>query len=150
MPIRQPSGLKGSPVGPLDRETPIDLNDFNSMGCSEEGRNSGRTVGDGMVVVRQGIIRQSNEAMVSLSGYRQEEVLDTVFASFFHMDDIPLVESLCGRKQDPGGTDERSVVRLIDKNGEAIPVEISIGTGDGRHPGGHRIVIRHLPRRMTV
>ena len=82
--------------------------------------------------------------MARLSGYRHEEVVDTIFASFFHLDDIPVVESICDLPEAPETKGQKPVVRLIGKNGESIPVEISVGScGKGRGPA-HRIRIRHL------
>ena len=123
-------------------EIPIDIEDIDCF--SGTGDSAAASPEEGVVVVKQGIIQKSNDAMARLSGYRHEEVIDTIFASFFHLDDIPGVESICDLPGKPDSDGQNPVVRLIGKNGNSIPVEISVGScGKGRGPA-HRIKIRHL------
>ena len=123
-------------------EIPIDIEDIDRFGSP--GDASGTAPEEGIVEVKQGIIQKSNAAMARLSGYRHEEVVDTIFASFFHLDDIPVVESICELPETPEGEGQKPVVRLIGKNRKSIPVEISVGScGRDRGPS-HRIKIRHL------
>jgi PAS domain S-box-containing protein len=123
-------------------EIPIDIEDIDRFGSP--GEDSGTKPEEGIVEVKRGIIQKSNAAMARLSGYRHEEVVDTIFASFFHLDDIPVVESICDLPETPDSVVQKPVVRLIGKNGKPIPVEISVGAcGKDRGPA-HRIKIRHL------
>ena len=125
-------------------EIPLDIEDIERLGAAGDN-GSGLSAGEeGVVVVKQGIIQKSNEAMVRLSGYGHEEVVDTIFASFFHLDDIPLVKSICDPPQQCTEDQMTPVVRLIGKNGQPIPVRISVGAcGKGIVPS-HRIKIRHI------
>ena len=123
-------------------EIPIDIEDIE--GHQNTGDAHCESFEEGIVVVKKGIIQKSNAAMARLSGYRHEEVIDTIFASFFHLEDIPVVESICDLPDESADSGQKPVVRLIGKNGKSIPVEISVGScGKGALPT-HRIKIRHL------
>ena len=125
-------------------ELPIDIEDLERFSDTNDCDQD--TVADeaGEVVVKKGIIQKSNDAMARLSGYRHEEVVDTIFASFFHLDDIPLVESICDLTHVADIEETGRVVRLIGKNGKPIPVQISVGAcGKDRFPS-HRIKICSL------
>ena len=122
-------------------EIPIDIEDIE--GHKNTGETQTESFEEGIVVVKKGIIQKSNAAMTRLSGYRHEEVIDTIFASFFHLEDIPVVESICELPKETEDIEKKPVVRLIGKNGRSIPVEISVGAcGKGIRPA-HRIKIRH-------
>ncbi len=125
-------------------EIPIDLEDIDPH--KEAGDDaSGPAPGEEcVVIVKQGIIQKSNEAMVRLSGYRHEEVIDTIFASFFHLDDIALVESICEPPMPTRSEPPPSVVRLIGKNGKPIPVQISAGSPNEDEAPFRLIRIRNL------
>jgi len=125
-------------------EIPLDIEDIERLSAANAGGSSLSAGEEGVVVVKQGIIRKSNEAMARLSGYGHEEVVDTIFASFFHRDDIPLVESICDPIPKLTEDQKTPVVRLIGKNGQPIPVRISVGArGKGSAPS-HRIKIRNI------
>ena len=49
---------------------------------------------DGVLIVQNGKIKESNHVMAKMCGYALEEVLDTEFASFFHPEDVELVEKV--------------------------------------------------------
>lgn len=125
-------------------EYPIDIEEFERFTDTEEGNPDAVADQEGEVVVIKGIVQKSNDGMARLSGYRREEVLDTIFASFFHSDDIPLVESICEISQVTGFEDPGRVVRLIGKNGQPIPVQISVGLCDKDRSPSHRIKICSL------
>ena len=123
-------------------ELPIDIEDIE--GHNSTGDTHSDSFEEGIVVVKKGIIQKSNAAMTRLSGYRHEEVIDTIFASFFHLEDIPVVESICDIPDETENSDRKPVVRLIGKNGKSIRVEISVGSCQKGARLSHRIKIRHL------
>ena len=125
-------------------EVPIDIDDIDHFNEGCDGGLDSCADEEGIVVVKQGIILNSNDAMVRLSGYRHEEVVDTIFASFFHLDDIPAVESICDPKQKDASGEPQRIVRLIGKNGQPIPVQISAGPNANDQAPVHRIKIRHI------
>lgn len=125
-------------------ELPIDIEDLERFNDINECNPDKDADEEGEVIVKKGIIQKSNDGMARLSGYRHEEVIDTIFASFFHLDDIPLVESICDLAKVADIEEPSRVVRLIGKNGKPIPVQISVGDcGKDRFPS-HRIKICSL------
>lgn len=125
-------------------EVPIDIDDLDGFSDTSDSNYDAASGEEGVVVVRQGIIQKSNDGMVRLSGYGHEEVVDTIFASFFHLDDIPLVESICDPPNASDNGEPRPVVRLIMKNGKSIPVRISVGSQGKDIASWRRIKIRNL------
>lgn len=82
---------------------------------------------DGILIVQDGKIRESNDLMAQMCGYAVEEILDTDFASFFQPEDITLIESLYEQLiGDPNAIEIHEVV-LICKNGRKLNVEITAG-----------------------
>ena len=51
---------------------------------------------EGIFIVQDGRIKECNRFLARLGGYLQDEVLDTVFVSFFDDTSIPAVESAWG------------------------------------------------------
>lgn len=123
-------------------ESPIDIDEIDSFDSAADSRP--RPGDEGVVVVKQGVVQKTDEAMARMSGYRHEEVVDTVFASFFHLEDIPLVESICNVNRKSTRRDDNPIVRLIDKNGAPIPVQISVGPCAKDERPANRIKIRHI------
>jgi PAS domain S-box-containing protein len=82
---------------------------------------------DAFIVIQNGAIKECNPPMTALSGYGLEELTDTCFASFFHTQDIPAVESL-GKDtlEDPDNVANLQA-RLVCKNGHQINVAITAG-----------------------
>jgi PAS domain S-box-containing protein len=125
-------------------ETPIDIEDIDLIRQNEASRSGAAPAEESIVVVEKGIIQNSDAAMTRLSGYRHEEVVDTIFASFFHLDDIPVVESVCDPPEAPGNSGQKLVVRLIGKDGQSIPVQISAGACSRDGKPIRQIKIRHI------
>lgn len=125
-------------------EIPIDIEDIDHIRQNDVPQAGAGPTEESIVVVEKGIIQNSDAAMTRLSGYRHEEVVDTIFASFFHLEDIPVVESICNPPEAPGKTRRKPVVRLIGKDGQSIPVEISAGACRKDGKPIRRIKIRHI------
>jgi PAS domain S-box-containing protein len=81
---------------------------------------------EGIFVVQDGRIKECNRFLARLGGYLQDEVLDTVFASFFDGNSISAVESACGDEYP--GTRCASVqkVSLVCKNGQRVNVQLKV------------------------
>jgi len=81
---------------------------------------------EGIFVVQEGRIKECNRFLARLAGYLQDEVLDTVFTSFFDGSSIPAVESACGGEFP--GTLRASVqkVSLVCKNGQRVAVQLKV------------------------
>jgi PAS domain S-box-containing protein len=82
---------------------------------------------DGILIVQDGKIRESNLLMAKMCGYAVEEVLDTDFASFFHPDEMKWAESTYTRVIDDANSIEIHETALMGKNGIKIFAEVTAG-----------------------
>ena len=80
---------------------------------------------DAVIVIQHGAVMECNQAMSDLSGYGLEELTDTYFASFFHTEDIPVVESLGQETLENPDNVANLQARLCCKNGHQIKVAIT-------------------------
>ena len=82
---------------------------------------------DGILIVQDGKIKESNHLMAKMCGYLVEEVLDTEFASFFRADNIGRIETICSRVIDDANAIEIHDITLMCKNGLKLNDEITAG-----------------------
>jgi PAS domain S-box-containing protein len=82
---------------------------------------------DGVLIVQDGKIKESNHVMAKMCGYALEEVLDTEFASFFHPEDTELVEKIYTRAIGNAKPIDIRETALMCKNGITMVAEISAG-----------------------
>jgi len=105
---------------------------------------------DAIVIVQDHRIKECNHYMAKICDYRLEEVVDTCFASFFHSDDIPLVESLSeGAITDPNGV-KNLEAKLVCKNSHQINVEITAALCTFRQKPATICIIRDISQRLKT
>jgi len=80
---------------------------------------------DGIIIVQNGVIRESNYSLAKMCGYDLEEVVDTCFASYFHSKDMAAVELLGEVSlKDPNAV-ETLKATLVCKSAYQLQVEIT-------------------------
>ena len=105
---------------------------------------------DGIAIVQNGMIKESNYCLAKICGYSLEEVVDTCFASFFHSDHIAAVESLCEDSlKDPNAVKTLQAT-LVCKNGHPFEVEITSALCTFRQRPANMLVIRKIPERLIA
>jgi PAS domain S-box-containing protein len=82
---------------------------------------------DGVLIVQDGKIKESNHVMAKMCGYALEEVLDTEFASFFHPEDVELVEKIYTRVIGNAKPIEIRETALMGKSGIRMVAGITAG-----------------------
>ena len=82
---------------------------------------------DGILIVQDGKIRESNHLMAKMCGYTVEEVLDTELASFLHPEDMQWVERIYARVIDDANAIEIHETAFMCKNGVKIFAEVAAG-----------------------
>ena len=82
---------------------------------------------DGILIIQDGKIRESNYLMAKMCGYAAEEVLDTELASFLHPEDMQWVESIYTRVIDDANAIEIQETAFMWKNGIKIFAEVTAG-----------------------
>ena len=81
---------------------------------------------EGIFVVQDGRVKECNHFLARLGGYLQDEVLDTLFASFFDGNSIPAVETACGSKFPGTRCTSAQKVSLVCKNGQRVNVQLKV------------------------
>lgn len=81
---------------------------------------------EGIFVIQDGRIKECNHFLARLGGYLQDEVLDTVFASFFDGNSISDVESACGGRFPGIRCAAVQNVSLLCKNGQRVDVQLKV------------------------
>ena len=82
---------------------------------------------DGILIVQDGKIKESNHLMAKMCGYVVDEVIDTEFASFFHPDNIAQIERICAKVISNANAIEVHDITLLCKNGLKLNAEITAG-----------------------
>ena len=120
------------------------------MESDEKYRLLTELIDDAIVVVQNGVIRESNYCLAKMCGYSREEVVDTCFASFFHSDHIAAVESLCEHSlKDPNAVKTLSAT-LVCKNGHQFKVEITSALCTFRQNPATMLIIRDVSERLIA
>jgi PAS domain S-box-containing protein len=81
---------------------------------------------EGIFVVQDGRIKECNRFLARLGGYLQDEVLDTLFTSFFDDTSIPAVELACGGGIPGNRCASSQKVSLVCKNGQRVKVQLKV------------------------
>jgi two-component system cell cycle sensor histidine kinase/response regulator CckA len=104
----------------------------------------------GVLIVQTGKIREVNDLMARICGYTIEEVVDTDLGSFFQLDDIAALESLCAqslRNQDAISVGE---FILMCKNGHRLNVEITAGCFAYQGKPANLLIVRDISDRTDL
>jgi hypothetical protein len=80
---------------------------------------------EALLIVQNGVIKQSNPVMAEMSAYAIEEVLDTCIASFFDAEHIAAVEFLCEHFHQGLEAPEKLEATLVCKNGRRALTRIT-------------------------
>jgi PAS domain S-box-containing protein len=104
---------------------------------------------EGIFVVQKGRIRECNAFLRRLGGYRREEVLDTLFASYFNHESMAAVESIC--EAPAAGAEPVCVPEafLVRKNGERLRVCVKAQPSVFSGAPAVLVVVSEAPERST-
>ena len=99
---------------------------------------------DGILILQDGVIRQSNPAMAQMSKYALEEVLDTCVASYFDTSHIEAVESLCEHVLQSLDGPQMLEATLVCKNGRRALTQITALSCTYKQRPACLLTIHHL------
>lgn len=106
--------------------------------------------GDGIIIVQDGVIKETNPYMAKLGGYRRESMRDTALIEYFPPDENPGVDALIDNPDRGSG---RSLVReatLACKNRQHLKVEITAAGCTLQQKPAHLFIIRDISDRQTA
>jgi PAS domain S-box-containing protein len=79
---------------------------------------------DGIIIVHNGIIKESNSKMAHMCGYSNENLLDNSLVEFIHPEDVPAVEALWKNISNNGNHTKKIEAKLKCKNEQHLAVKI--------------------------
>jgi two-component system cell cycle sensor histidine kinase/response regulator CckA len=104
----------------------------------------------GVLIVQSGKIREVNDMMAAICGYSIEEVVDTDLGSFFHLDDIADLESLCAQSLQNQNAIGVGEFILMCKIGYRLNVEITAGCLAYQGKPANLLIVRDISDRTEL
>ena len=109
-----------------------------------------KMVGDGIIIIQDGRIKESNPCMAILCGYSLEEMLDTSLAGYLQSEDVPALESLFDSSTIDSHGAQVLETTLVCKNDRRLKVAISGADCTFRQEPAKLFVVRDLSDRLTA
>jgi len=139
----------------MDDNPPNNLSDTKRDRCALEEVNERylllmKLVGDGIIIVQDGRIKESNPCMAKLCGYSLEEILDTSLAGYLQSEDVPVAELLFDSPTIDSHGAQVLETTLVCKNDRRLKVAITTADCTFRQEPAKLLVIRDLSDRLTA
>jgi len=106
--------------------------------------------GDGIVIVQNGVIEESNACMPKLCGGSPEELVGTPFAGYFHPDDIPAVKTLLDSSKKKYSDPRVLEATLVNLNDRQLKIEITAAACTLRQKAATLLIIKDISDRLTA
>ncbi len=106
--------------------------------------------GDGIIVVQDGIIKESNRSMAQMCGCHRESMLDSALSEYFPSDENPDMDTLADSPGPKSDGPKTQTATLVCKTGRRLKVEIrAAGCAFGQKPAS-LWVFRDISDRLTA
>ncbi len=107
-------------------------------------------IGDGIIIIQNSVVKESNPVMAKLCGCTPESMLDTTLAQYFPPDENPGLNALIDMPDRASGEPQVRPATLACKNGQRVEVEISaVGCNFQQKPAS-LLIIRDISDRQTA
>jgi PAS domain S-box-containing protein len=107
-------------------------------------------IGDGIIIIQNRVVKESNPAMAKLCGYHPESIPDTALSEYFPPDENPGLDALMDMPDRASGGPQVRPATLACKNGQRVEVEISaVGCNFQQKPAS-LLIIRDISDRLTA
>jgi len=106
--------------------------------------------GDGIVIVQDGVIEESNACLSRLCGRSLGEMVGTPLAGYFHSDDIPVVKTLMDSSKTKTGTPRVIEATLLSQNHRQIKIEITAAGCTLRQKPATLLIVKDISDRLTA
>lgn len=105
---------------------------------------------DGIIIVQDNVIKESNHCMAKLCGCHPDALLNTALAEYFPPDENPSLDGLIGASDSESGKFQTQAATLVCKTGQRLKVEITAaGCAFGQKPATLWI-IKDISERLTA
>lgn len=105
---------------------------------------------DGVIIVQDGVVRESNLSMARLCGCLPESMRETALAEYFPPDDNPGVDVLSDLAVQGSSEPQVQAATLASENGERLEVEIRAAGCDFQQKPASLLIIRDISDRLTA
>ena len=106
--------------------------------------------GDGILIVQDGVIKESNISMAQFCGFQPESMLDHALAEYFPPDDNPGGDVLSAPPVHKSSKPQVRRATLACKNGKRLDVEVSAVGCDFRQKPASLLIVRDISDRLTA
>ena len=106
--------------------------------------------GDGIIIVQNGVIKESNPSMARLCGCLRKSMRDIALAEYFTPDENPGVDALVDFPDKGSGESQVSEAILACKNGKHLKVEITAAGCTLQQKPASLFVVRDISDRLTA
>ncbi len=106
--------------------------------------------GDGIIVVQNGAIKESNRSMAKMCGCHPESMLGSAISEYFPLDENPDIEVLTGSPKSKTNKPQTKTAALVCKTGQRLKVEIKAAECAFQNKPARLWVIRDISDRLTA
>jgi len=106
--------------------------------------------GDGIIIVQDGVIKESNSSMAQFCGFQPESMLDNALTEYFPPDDNPGGDVLSDLPVHESSKPQVRRATLACKNGKRLDVEVSAVGCDFQQKPASLLIIRDISDRLTA
>lgn len=106
--------------------------------------------GDGIVIVQDGVIAESNAGMPGLCGCSLGEMVGTPLADYFHSEDIPVIKTLLDSSKKKSSTPRVIEATLLSQNHRQIKIEITAAGCTLRQKPATLLIVKDISDRLTA
>ena len=128
----------------------VEMNTWAMREGDERYRLLIELIGDGIIIIQNRVVKESNPAMAKLCGYHPESIPDTALSEYFPPDENPGLDALMDMPDRASGDPQVRPATLACKNGQRVEVEISaVGCNFQQKPAS-LLIIRDISDRLTA
>jgi PAS domain S-box-containing protein len=128
----------------------VEMNTWAKREGDERYRLLIELIGDGIIIIQNRVVKESNPAMAKLCGYHPESIPDTALSEYFPPDENPGLDALMDMPDRASGGPQVRPATLACKNGQRVEVEISaVGCNFQQKPAS-LLIIRDISDRLTA
>lgn len=110
-----------------------------------------RTIPDGLVLIKDGLIKYANHVFLKLVGYDIKEISDLDYLKIVHPDDLPQVLSRIEKRKKGEPLPNEYELNLLHKDGNRkIPVLVSLGHVRSQDENFQFVILKDLSEKFEI
>ena len=132
------------------KKTPPNLNDFLTRDVNQEYDTLLKTIPDGLILLKDELIKYANSAFARLLGYEIIELSDHYYLNIVHPDDHHIIVDRKKRRANGEHLPNEFEINLIHKDGkQKIPVSVFLGLLRSQDENLHLVIIKDRSEKLS-